>query len=221
LRQDTSHGQVQAFNPEIWNAIHLNHIRNVYTSNQNKHRPWARLKVQSKESPVLDGAIASSSGVNTRALSGSDSWHSVLQCLENVDGAFASTHVRLITRARSVAVGLVLCPLAAYVAAAPTLVAFLHTCKGEGATIAAVLALWDSQGRVSVGVHVLLQNRAIWVLGVASQSFPGGRGRRERRSLARASSRHRGGGRCWEAVEFFLREDAVGLIIPGLAIKTE
>jgi hypothetical protein len=133
-----------------------------------------------------------------------------------------STHLRLVTSTRSIAVGLILRPLAGHVAAAPTLIAFLHTCERKCAAVAAVLALRDTQGCVSVGIYVLLQDRAVWVLGVASQSVPGGRGRRERSSLARTGSGYGGGGRrCLEAVRFSLCQDAVGLPIPGLAIKTE
>lgn len=122
------------------------------------------LKAHPKESSVLYGAVASRSGLDTRALSdsvcdtralsgsvcdtrtlsGSGGWRSVLQCLENIDKALASTHVCLVTSARSVAVGLILCPLAVYVAAAQTLIAFLYTCELKGAAIATVLALGNS-----------------------------------------------------------------------------
>jgi hypothetical protein len=117
---------------------------------------------------------------------------------------------------------LVLRPFAAYVAAAPTLIAFLHTCERKCTAITAVLALWNSQGRVSIGIHVLFEDRASQILSVASQGVPSGRGRRERRSLARAGSGYRGGRRrCLEAVQFSLRQDTIGLPIPGLAIKTD
>jgi hypothetical protein len=131
-------------------------------------RRSASLEIHPEESPVLDGAIAGCDCYATRALSGSDGWCSVLQCFEDIDDTFASTDFRLVTSAGSVAVGLILCSLAAYVAATPTLVAFLHTCISIGAAVAAVLALRDGQGRVSVGIHVQLENRAVRVLSVAS-----------------------------------------------------
>jgi hypothetical protein len=222
----STHSKVKIDDSKLLFQVHKHNPRKLYQkyvdSNQMKTQPSASLKLHPKESPVLDGAIASGSGLDARALSGSDSWRSVLQCLENVDDAFASAHLCLITSTRSLAVGLVLGPLAAYVAAAPTLIAFLNTCEVEGAAVAAVLALRDTQGSVSVGVHVLLEDWASRILSVASQCFPGGRGRRERRRFARAGSSYRGGGRrCLGAVNFLLREDAVGLPIPGLAIETE
>jgi hypothetical protein len=145
------------------------------------------LEAHPKESPVLHGAISRVSSLDTHALSGSDGWRSVLQCLENVENALASAHLCLVAGTRSVAVGLILCPLAAYVASAPTLIAFLYACEVEGTAITAVFALGNSQGCVSVCIHVELEDRAGRILGVAPQGVPGGRGRRKRRSFARAS----------------------------------
>jgi hypothetical protein len=177
---------------------------------QNEARPITISKVHSEESATLHNANVCGSGVDAGALSGRDGWRSVLQRLENVDDTFASTRLCCVTSAGTFAVGLVLRPLAGHVAAAPTLIAFLHACKSIGAAVAAILALWDAQRRISVYVHVLLEDRAIWVLSVASQCFPGGRGRSERRGARRAGCGQRG--RCRRflgVIESPLRDDAV------------
>lgn len=100
--------------------------------------------------PILDSAIACDSCLDTGAShtgagrTGRDNWRSVLQCFENVDDAFASTELRFVTSAGSVAVSLVLGPLTAYVAAAPTLIPFLHSRESISAAVAAVLAIWNA-----------------------------------------------------------------------------
>lgn len=192
------------------------------------------LKAHSKESPVLYGAIArrsgldtralSSSGCDTRALSGSGSWCSVLQCLKNVDNALASTHVRLVASTRNVAVSLILCPLAVYIVAAQTLIAFLHTYEVKGAAVAALLALRNSQGCIPVCIRIQLEEWVGRILSVASQGFPGGRGRRERRrSCARSGGGGHLGGSCrwFQGVQFSFSDEAIGLPTPDLAIRAD
>ena len=83
-----------------------------------------------------------------------DGWYAICQCLEDIDRFTSAAYCGLVSSARQIAICLVLCPFATYKAATPTLVALLYTCVGICSPIAGVLALRDSQGRISVRIHV-------------------------------------------------------------------
>jgi hypothetical protein len=147
----------------------------MYTKNLSRKSPFAELEIHTKKGPVLHSTVARSSGVGVGdrssrldSAAGADGWYIILQRLKDIQKSLASAHCSLVAGAGYIAVSLILRPLATNVAAAPTLIATLHTREHVRPAIAAVLALWDAQVCVAVRVHVLLENWLAWVFRVAS-----------------------------------------------------
>ena len=144
--------------------------------------------------------------------------------LVDIDVALSTTDLFLVAAAGDVARALILCHVAIHKGAAPALVAGLETRPPVRSQIALILAFGDGQLVVpAFRAHERLEGRRLRVVPVASQGNPRGRrgpqeNRRRRGGALGLGGRGAGRGR---VVESLLRDDAVGLEVPRLAVETD